>query len=129
MKVSVKYEQEKKFVAEAGSHQIVIDLSKEKGGSDSGMSPLEVFLSALGGCVAVYSQRYCQGVRIDVSGLTVEVEANLSQEKPFRFTDINISIHLDQDIGDRKEALLRFARNCPLHHTIHGGANIEISLH
>lgn len=128
MKVSIQYEQKKKFIATAGAHKIVIDQPKEKGGDDAGMSPLEVFLASLGSCVAVYAQRYCEGARIDASGLTVEVEAELGKEKPVKFSDIKINVRLSGDIGDKKDAFLRFISNCPIHNTVHHGAAIELSL-
>lgn len=128
MKVQIKYEDGAKFIAQARTHQFNIDQPKDKGGSDSGMSPLEVFLSSLGSCVAVYAKRYCQDTNIDATDLTVEVDSELSQDRPFRFKDIKIKILLSQDVGTRKESLLKFAKNCPIHNTIAGQPNIEISL-
>ena len=112
----------------AGQHQFIIDQPKEKGGSDSGMNPLEVFLSALASCIAVYTKRYCQSAKIDFSKLAVSVESELSQDKPVRFKDIKVSIDLGYDIGDKKESLLRFVRNCPIHNTISNKPEVEIGL-
>lgn len=128
MKVQVKYQEGEKFIAQVKSHQIVVDQPKEKGGTDMGMNPLEIFLSSLGSCVAVYAKRYCQGAKIDISGLAIEVESELSQDKPIRFKDIKVKINLSQDIGDKKESLIRFVRNCPIHNSITGQPNIEIGL-
>lgn len=128
MKVEVRYNQGAQFSAIAGSHQFIIDLSKEKGGGDTGMSPLEVFLLSVGGCVAVYAQKYCQGAKIDTAGLTVEVQSDLSEEKPVRFQDIKVAVRLSRDLGDKKEAFLRFVKNCPIHNTVAHGAAIDISV-
>lgn len=128
MKVVIQYEQKKKFIATSKRHRIVIDLPKEKGGDDSGMSPLEAFLASLGSCVGVYAQHYCEGAHINATGLTVEVIAELGKEKPVMFRDIKVNVKLDCEIGDRKEAVLRFIRNCPIHNTIHNGAQVDMAL-
>ena len=128
MKVRIKYEDGAKFIAEARGHQFSIDQPKDKGGSDSGMNPLEVFLASLGSCVAFYSKRYCKDINVDASGLAVEVDAELSQDRPFRFKDIKLEITLNQDLGPRKESLLKFVKNCPIHNTITGAPNIEITI-
>jgi len=126
MKVQIKYQEGEKFIIESKSHQIIMDQPKEKGGTDEGMNSLEIFLSSLGSCIAVYTKRYCQGAKIDTAGLVVEVESELSQDKPVRFKDIKVKINLNQDLGDKKEPILRFVRNCPIHNSIAGQPNIEI---
>lgn len=127
MKVQIKYEEGNKFVVQARSHSIIVEQPKEKGGTDIGMSPLEVFLSSLGSCIAVYAKRYCQDTKIDPAGFTVEVESELAQERPFKFKDIRVKINLNKDIGDRKASFLNFVKNCPVHNTLAGSPNIQIS--
>ncbi|MFH1621996.1 MAG: OsmC family protein [Candidatus Omnitrophota bacterium] len=128
MKVQIRYEEGVKFVAQARMHQAVIDQPKEKGGSDAGMNPLEFFLTSLGSCVALYAKRYYKDTNLDFSGLTVDVESELSPERPFRFTDIKLKVKLKNDIGDRREPFLRFIKNCPIHNTLAGQPNIDIDI-
>lgn len=128
MKVNIEYEGKKKFIATSGANKIIIDQPKEKGGDDAGMSPLGVFLVSVGSCVAVYAQRYCEGAHIDATGLTVEVNADLSEEKPTMFRTIKVAVHLKSDIGDKKEAFLRFIKNCPIHNTVHNSATVDIAV-
>lgn len=128
MKVQVRYEEGVKFSAQVRTLKIFIDQPKEKGGSDSGMNPLEIFLSSLGSCVALYAKRYCKDTNLDFTGLTVEVESELSSERPYRFTDIKLMVKLKNDIGDRKESFLRFIKNCPIHNTLSGQPKIDIDI-
>ena len=128
MEVRVKYEDGTKFTAEARTHQFNIDQPKEKGGSDSGMKPLEVFLASLGSCIPVYAKKYCKDTNVDTSGLSVEVDAELGPDRPFMLKDIKIKIILNKDLGPRKESLLKFVKNCPIHNTIMGNPNIEITI-
>ncbi len=128
MRIQIKYQDGVKFLAQARNHQFAIDRPKERGGSNTGMNSLEVFLSSLGGCISFYVRKYCQDVNIDSKGLVVDVESELSQERPFRFKDIRVKISLEQDIGGRKWALLKFVKNCPIHNTLSGQVNIEIEV-
>lgn len=128
MKVQIKYKEGVKFVAQARTHQFNIDQPKEKGGSDSGMNPSECFLVSLGGCVAFYARKYCKDTNIDPTGLAVTVDADFSQNRPYRFENIKIKISLNQDLGKRKDSFLRFVKNCPIHNTILGQPNIGIEI-
>jgi len=128
MKIKVEHIEGTKFIAKTNTHQFIIDQPKDKGGTDLGMNPLEVFLSSLGSCVAFYCAKYCKDTGIDVLGLTVEVESELISERPIRFKDISVKIKIDKDLKDKKEAFLKFVRNCPVHNTLAGQPTIRIDL-
>ena len=128
MEVTVKYIDNQKFIAQAGSHQLVIDQAKEKGGNDEGMNPLETFLVSLAACAGVYAKSYCQSAGIDTKDLTISVTSELSLDPPKRFKDIQVKISLGQDIGDREKALLNFVKNCPVHNTLAGKPEVNFSL-
>ena len=128
MKVQIKYQEGSRFIAQARNHQVTIDQPKHKNGSDLGMNPSEVFLSSLGTCIAFYAMRYCRDTKMDPSGLAVDVETEFSQDRPFRFKDIKVTISLGQDIGNKRESLLKFVSNCPIHNTIASHPNVEITV-
>ncbi len=125
MEIKIKYLGGQKFQAESAGHKLIIDQPKEKGGSDEGMNPLEVFLSALAGCAGVYAKMYCQNANIDTKNLQVSVVSALAQDKPLRFQDIQVKISLGVDIGKRKPALLNFVKNCPVHNTLKANTSVE----
>lgn len=125
MEVKIKYLEGQKFIAEASGHKIIIDQPKEKGGADEGMNPLGLFLSALGSCAAFYAKNYCKNASIDTKNLEVSVSSNLSADKPFRFQDIDVKISLCNDIGERKDALIGFVENCPVHNTLKASPNVN----
>jgi putative redox protein len=58
MEIDVYYNRGKQFLATARGHQIVADQPPEEGGSDAGMTPLELFLASLGSCAAYYEAEY-----------------------------------------------------------------------
>lgn len=125
MEIKIKYLGGKKFLAQCRQHKLIIDQPLEKGGEDLGMSPLELFLSALGSCTAVYAKTYCQGAGIDADNLEVNISSNLTADKPVRFKDISIGISLGVDIAERKNALLQFVSNCPVHNTIKANPEVK----
>ena len=128
MEVTIRYVDNQKFIAQAGKHQLVIDQPKEKGGDDAGMTPLEIFLASLGACAGVYASSYCKNAQIDSRNLKISVNSELCPDAPKRFKEIKVSIDLGQPVGERKEALLNFVKNCPVHHTLAGAPSMEFSI-
>lgn len=125
MEVKIKYLGGQKFLCESRHHKLIIDQPVEKGGEDEGMNPLEIFLVALGGCAGVYAKNYCQKAGINTDNLELNISSSLTAEKPSRFQDISVRISLGQDIAERKNALLQFAGNCPVHNTIKSNPKVS----
>lgn len=128
MKIEVTHQQGEEFRAQSGPHSIVIDFPPEKGGNDRGMSPPEILLVSLGSCIALYAKRYLQSAKLLLEGLRIEVESVMSTDKPLRLKDINITVHAPEKLGDRKEALLRFIENCPIHNTLKNQPSVSIKI-
>jgi len=85
-----------------------------------GVSPSAAFLASLAGCIGIYIRKYAEGVKLPINEFCVNAEAELCRESPMRFENIKISIDLKGvRLEDRrKEALLRFIKNCPVHNTL-----------
>ncbi len=128
MEVVVKHQEHKQFLVGAEKHECVIDLSAEKGGTEKGMSPAEAFLGSLGACIAVYARIYLENAKIAADGFSVKVVADISSDKPLRFAKINAEINLGVDLGNRKQSLLNFIKNCPVHNTLVSKPEINISV-
>ncbi len=101
---------------------LYIDKRKEDH-SPSGPNPLELFISALGGCIGVYAKSYLTRHNIEFNELKINVDAELSKDSPIRLVNISVSVGTDAQLGENKEVFLRFIKNCPIHNTIlHGEA-------
>ncbi len=87
---------------------------------EEGASPSDIFLASLGSCVGVYVRKYLNGAKVQSDKFSVEVESDLSKDRPISFREIKISIRLDGvEINEqRKKSLLRFIKNCPIHNTL-----------
>lgn len=128
MQVKIKYLDGQRFIVEARNHRMIIDQPTDKGGTDEGMNPLEIFLSALGSCVGMYTKLYCQNAGIEIKDLELSISSNLTTEKPLRFQEIDVKISLEEDIEERKQALLNFVNNCPVHNTIKSNPQVKITI-
>ncbi len=96
----------------------------------SGVSPSAAFLASLGACIGVYLRKYMDSARIESKGFKVKVEAEFKKDPRYHFQDINVSIDLKGlDLEDRrKQALLRFVKNCPVHNTLESSPHVDISI-
>ncbi|MFC1703576.1 OsmC family protein [Candidatus Omnitrophota bacterium] len=128
MEVIIKHQEQRRFTVKSGEHEFILDLPSAKGGTDKGMGPTQAFLGSLGACVAVYAQVYCSNAKIPAEGFTIKINAQLSDEKPVRFSHIDIKIDLGIDLKDRAQAFLNFVKNCPIHNTVATHPEIAISV-
>lgn len=126
--VTVAYKGGIKFEAAAGKHRITVDLPGEKGGTDEGMTPPDLFIASLGTCIGVYVVRYCQNAKIDAEGCVISLDWRLSDDKR-SIAAVEAKVHLPKaDPGPRARAVLEAARSCLIHNTLHGDLNVDISL-
>ncbi len=108
-------------------HSIVMDQPVTNAGEDSGLTPPELFASALAGCVGYYVANYCRRAGLSMQGLQVSCDW-ATDDKPKRMNPISISIELPGLPEKRRKAVERVAHSCLLHATLTHQPDIEISL-
>ena len=91
MEITLQHKGGAKFLAEARHHQLVLDQPAEGGASDHGMSPAELLLISLGGCIGQYVAQYLQLRGLSSEGLHVRVEAQPAA-RPLRIKDFAVKI-------------------------------------
>lgn len=106
------------------------DYEFDIGPKGKGIAPPAVLLASLGSCIGVYIEKYAEGAKLDLGEFSVEVEAEFSREKPVCFKNINVSVGLDNTKIDdrRKQSLLAFIKNCPIHNTLNVAPEIVIEI-
>ncbi|RMD95893.1 MAG: OsmC family peroxiredoxin [Calditrichaeota bacterium] len=87
----VKWVDGMQFVAEADSgHAIILDSAQAEGGNDTGTRPMELILEGLAGCTAMDVVFILRRKRQQVTGLSVEVEAERAETHPKVYTRIKL---------------------------------------
>ena len=109
---------------EVAEHRIRSDEEVEKGGEDTGATPHELLLAALGSCTAmtlkVYAERKGWPVR-DVHVLLNAVHADGSYV-------ITRQVTIDGDLdAEQRQRLIEIADKCPVHKTLSGSITINTS--
>jgi uncharacterized OsmC-like protein len=67
-----------RFTAEARHHRVVLDQPAQDGATDQGMSPAELLLASLGGCVGQYVAQYLATRGLSTKGVAVRVRTQSS---------------------------------------------------
>jgi putative redox protein len=122
---------EKKYLGEAKmrNHFVVLDEPIKSGGGDTGPTPVEYLLTAIGGCVSMTLRMYAERKNWNVGKIKVIV----SQKEELTSNGIKKSlieeISFEKEITDeQKEKLLVIAGKCPVAKMIKGETEIVSSI-
>jgi uncharacterized OsmC-like protein len=112
------------FTVRSGGYEFFID-TKGKG-----ITPPDALLASLGSCIGVYMRKYAHGAGLSLDTFGIRVEGEFCRDTPVRFKTINVSIDLKGNAFDerRKEALLKFVKNCPVHNTLKNNPKVEVKI-
>lgn len=91
MQITLQHQEGARFVAEARQHRLTIDQPAEDGATDQGMTPAEILLASLGGCVGQYVAQYLRLRSVPAKGLQVRVEAERNS-RPLRLKNFRVEI-------------------------------------
>ncbi len=88
--VSTRWLENMTFESEINGHKLIIDADPSSGGENRGPRPKMLMLSALGGCTAMDVVAILKKMRVDIEGLNVIVEGDLTEEYPKHFSKMHI---------------------------------------
>ena len=126
--VSVQFKGDMLFEAKSGNHTLKIDVPAPMGGKDRGMTPTELFAASLASCVGVLVVAYCKDMKIDPTGLSVDVTYD-KLDKPPRLGHFKVAIKIPAGGWEsRKDGIVRAAQRCPVHETIRNFEGDEITV-
>lgn len=63
--------------AETRGHKIIMDEPEEMGGTDQGMNPVEMTLTALGGCLSICASMFAESCDVELDGFSIDLEGDL----------------------------------------------------
>lgn len=124
----VTHEGGKKFAIQVRDHRLLVDQPVSAGGEDAAPMPLELLGSAVGSCVALYVQQFCEARGLAYEGMQVEVR-QYGAKDPGRIGRFEVRVKLPEALPERYVAVVeRVARSCPAHHTLALGAEVDIAV-
>jgi uncharacterized OsmC-like protein len=125
----------------AGAKTIIADEPTDAGGEDSGMSPYELLLSALGACTAMTLKLYIERKKWPITDVEVlltfdrihidDCESCVKEErlKDQEIQHISRLIYVTGDVTEeQKGRLLYVAGRCPVDITLHSNPHVEDAL-
>lgn len=116
-------------LARAGQHQFPVDEPLGVGGDDTGMSPYEILLSALGACTNMTLRMYAQHKKWPLGRVATELthekidpeecpECTLAEGMK-KADRIKRRIRIEGDLDeDQRARLVEIANKCPVHRTL-----------
>jgi putative redox protein len=127
-KVSIRPIGNGQLMGVARQHAWVIDRLPEKGGAGLGPIPTELLLLSLGSCLSFNLLHYAQRNNLDLTGLQVELEDEVSSA-PERVGAIKAQVRISGNLTDEEiTRLLRSAKGCKIHNTLSALPKIDVSI-
>ena len=117
-----------------GSHELYTDEPVSFGGTDSGPSPYDLLLAALGSCTSMTIGFYARKRRWPLENTTVSLrhsrihaaDCEECETKEGKIDRIELDIHLTGSLTDEQRAkLMEIADKCPVHQTLTSEINIK----
>lgn len=125
MEVRIRHGKGTQTEAFARFHRIVCDQPFDDGGTDSGMTPPELMLSAVGCCAMHYAAEYlrARGVAFENIQLTVSAEKG---GQPVRLTEIRIVVDVPGLTVRTRQGLIKAVEGCVLQQTLQNPPQMKV---
>lgn len=127
MNAKVRYLGGKKFELTARNHSIISDQPFDNEGTDSGMTPLELFLSSLGACAAYYAEEYLRARGLPNEELEVLVSAEIGAQ-PARVVSLQLDVIAPGLNHRHRDGVLRAVNACLITNTLIVSPHIETTI-
>ena len=124
--VKIKFEGGMRMRAERRGLVIESDQPEKAGGKDTALPPFDIFVSSLGMCMLLYAAFYIERHGFSAEGLALNLDFEMSRD-PSRLGKVHGKLYVPSaELGKRKDAVLRAALACPVHHSLR--EDIELTL-
>lgn len=124
MQVRIQYSGGVKFQATTRGHRVIADQPASNGGSDSGMTPPEYLLAALGTCAGHYAAQYLKNHSLPSGELEIAVSAD-KLKAPSRLGNFRIEVTAPGLDREGQAGMLRAVHACLVHNTLTQPADVE----
>jgi putative redox protein len=128
MSLSVAYLEGSRFEATCRGHTIVVDQPELEGGSDKGMTPVELFNVSLASCVAHSAVTFLKRRIPDLQNLIVQSDWQYA-DNPHRVVAMHIHLIVPRELTDPEtKGLQRTIEQCTVSNTLKGVPKIDIQI-
>jgi putative redox protein len=121
VEVSIKYTGDLHCDAVHGPSQATLetDAPTDNRGKGEAFSPTDLVATALGTCMSTIMGMKADELGVDLRGMTVSVQKEMSKDAPRRIVGLLSEVHipLPKD-SPHREALEQAALNCPVHKSL-----------
>ncbi|MEP6602583.1 MAG: OsmC family protein [Spartobacteria bacterium] len=121
VKIDIKYTGDLHCDAKHGPSQtqIATDAPTDNKGKGEAFSPTDLVATALGTCMSTIMGMKANELGVDLRGMKVSVEKEMSKDAPRRIVGLPSEVHipLPKD-SPHREALEQAALNCPVHKSL-----------
>ncbi|HTS48519.1 MAG TPA: OsmC family protein [Bryobacteraceae bacterium] len=127
MEVITEYLGKTKFAVSARGHRVICDQPLDNHGEDTGMTPPEFMLAALGSCAGYYAAEYLNARGLPSKDLVVRVIAEKARQ-PARLGSFRIEVNVP-GLDERDRAgVMRAVKACLIHNTLLATPNVEVEI-
>ncbi len=124
MEVTVRYLGGTKFEMSARHHLVQSDQPVDNAGTDSAMTPPELFLSSLGACAAYYAEEYLRARGLPSEELEVHISAQKG-DRPVRIVSMRIDVVAPGLNQRHRDGVLRAVDACLIKNSLAVPPQIE----
>ena len=128
IEVKVRHQGEVKFEVTARRHTLICDQPADNSGADEGMTPPELFLSALASCAAFYAVAYLKKKGLQREGVEVRATAEKAGP-PARLDHFHIEVDVPGPLSASDQAgVTDSVHRCLIHNTLLSQPAIHIDV-
>jgi len=127
MKFEVSFTGGMKVDAKFGNHTVHTDQPVAVGGTDTALSPFDLFLGSLATCAGLYAMRFCEQREIPTAGLGVTLEP-IREPGAKKLGKVRIEVMLPAEFPEKyREAIIRAVDQCAVKKAIADPPEFEVA--
>jgi putative redox protein len=112
--------------SEIGQQLVLTDQPASWGGLEENGSPTDLFAAALAACMLTMMAFEARKQKVSVDGAQIEIEKELSSDKPLRITVIRVQVKVPGQISPAIQKVLEeAASHCPVHQSLHPDVDVQ----
>ena len=128
-RIEVAHEDGERYAISTRGHTFWVDQPVHDGGADAAVTPTELWVAGLAGCVAFYAGRFLDRHGIERAGLAVTCDFEMATDRPARVATIEVRVHPPEGFPEGfRDRLLAVVDHCTVHNSMTDPPMVAIAL-